>query len=196
MTEVSKIVEDFIHESYLMSLSERDLLKHLEEFSDTCGKAIAGTIRDSLELVRLNNKLSIIRANQLAESAQLEERQTNENLSGADIVVLKVRQIIKNKCLILDAIEEVAPGAAEMIKKETDPELRRNRLRKETRLLKSVEAVAHVSKESPEPDDDNGIKKTDLPSEKKANKFPLLVLSTTLFFTVFFFGTLILMKGF
>lgn len=193
MTEVSKIVEDFIHESYLMSLSESDLMMHLESFSDTCGKAIAGTIKDSLELVRLNNKLSIIRANQLAESSRLEERGNIGNLSQTDLAALKARQIIKNKCRILDAIKEIAPDAAQIIQEETDPEMKRDRSRKEVKLLKSLESVSLVSKEKETPD---AILKSDKISSDKSKKFPLLVLSTTLFFMVFFLGTLMLMKGF
>lgn len=200
MNDVSKIVECFIHETYLASLSEEELMLHLEFFSDVCGKAIAETVKDSLILVKLNNKLSLIRASQLAENSQIEKDLHDGILDGEDNVLLRARQIIKNKELILDAIEQVAPSTAEIIKEEINPESRKVKNRKKQQFLKRL----HLNSSEP-------IKKIETSSTKNKSgvesgsqsaraymgkSLPLLVVSSTLLFAVFFLGTLLIAGGF
>jgi hypothetical protein len=121
MEDIHLEIEAFIEETYLSSLSEKNLLKNLEQFSEICGRTISETIKDTHSLRFLNSRLRAIRDAQLSENSIQELNSSpddkNELSSLESFRRRRIKKIVENKQIIIKIIEEVSPTTAEKIRK-------------------------------------------------------------------------------
>ena len=125
MEELHTEIEAFIDETYLASLSERNLLKNLERFSEICGSAISETIKDTHSLEFLNSRLKSVRNAQLSQDTfdDLETFSIDEDdLSSMDSFRRRrITRIVENKQTIIKIIEEISPPTAKQIREDISP---------------------------------------------------------------------------
>ncbi len=114
------IVDDFIHETYLDTLDEAEVLEDLQRFSEICGRVISETIHDGRKIVELNRRLTAIRQKQMLAASDDEPRPASWASSSAPRVS-RARRVVHNKRLILTAIREISPTTAERIRTTVHP---------------------------------------------------------------------------
>ncbi len=123
MPDIRESIDEMIEESYLLGLSEGEIMADLDHFVEMCGKVIREHIHDRKQMQKLSEKLARARALSL-----IEDRQEVENRElfpeGQSVKPSRERfaeRVARNKRLILRAIRECDPKLEELIEQERFP---------------------------------------------------------------------------
>lgn len=129
MPSTNERIDQLIEESYLLSLSEKEIRSDLDRFVEVCGKVIRENVHDRKQMQELAQKLAKARALSLIE----DHHEDDDGIGIAEPFEVEddsrtpkeifAEKVARNKCLILRTIRDCNPGLEDLIDKERYPAL-------------------------------------------------------------------------